>query len=54
MSTTRFADDTTVLADCISGLQKIITELTSCSELFCLKINTHETKYMIVSKIKIQ
>lgn len=46
----RYADDTTLLASSISGLQKLTDELTYVSESYGLKINIKKTKYMVVSR----
>lgn len=46
----RYADDTTILAGSISGLQKLLDKLTYVSELYGLKINIKKTKYMVVSR----
>lgn len=46
----RYADDTTLLADSMSGLQGLVNQLTTYSEAYGLKINIRKTKYMIVSR----
>ncbi|XP_073824763.1 FERM domain containing isoform X3 [Musca autumnalis] len=46
----RYADDTTLIADNLSGLQNLVTRLTACSETYGLRLNTNKTKYMIISK----
>lgn len=46
----RYADDTTLMADSMSGLQHLVDKLTAYSESYGLKINIRKTKYMIVSR----
>uniref|UniRef100_A0A8D8Q4X5 Craniofacial development protein 2 n=1 Tax=Cacopsylla melanoneura TaxID=428564 RepID=A0A8D8Q4X5_9HEMI len=50
----RYADDTIVLADNLRGLQELVNKIAAVSREYGLEINSKKTKFMIVSKTKIQ